>query len=805
MIGYFINPLALRVDVSGDPTFRELLRRSRESTLGAFAHGDVPYEMVVRATSPERDLSQTPVFQVMMVLHNPEWERRRPTFAPRGTTATELVYQKGFAKFDLLLGMSQRQNGLNTTWEYSTELFDPDTAGRISAHFEKLVESIVADPDRPISKLPMLLDEERRSIVTAWSGAPAALPGTKSVKELFEAKAAAIPDEEALVFEGERLTFVELNAWANRLAHRLKRLHVGPGTLVGIHLEKKLELVVAVLGVMKAGGAYVPLDPMYPEDRIEFMLDDARPGVLVTEPDLLDGLDVTPGTAVFCEWSELDAEATDNPETTADPDDLAYIIYTSGSTGRPKGAMIANRSLTSAFFAYDQAYRLTEDTTCHLQMASFSFDVFIGDLIRSLLSGSKLVLCPLERVMNPAALYDLMVAERVDCAEFVPATASLLFEHVDKIGRRLDFMRVLVVSSEGWRTERYNYFRRLCGPQTRLINAYGLTEATIDSTYWESDEELVGDRFVPIGKPLANTEIYLLDANLEPVPTGIPGELCVGGGGVALGYLNRPELNELRFVPNPFNQDPNSRMYRTGDLARWLPGGDVEFLGRADRQLKIRGFRIEPGEIEAALERQSSVRTAAVVLWEPQPNDPRLAAYLEPNGGGDLPDRQTLRDDLAAELPAYMLPSVFVVLESMPFTPNGKLDYGALPAPDPAQLSEGRRSVEPSTDTERAVIEIWRELLTTDSFGVEDDFFALGGHSLLAIQVITRVEARLGVGLTIRTIFESPTVVALSRAIDEAQRDGQEQDGPALTRVDRGSRRVHLASLDASVEEAELA
>ena len=767
MIGYFINPLALRLDVGGDPSFRELVRRARETTLGAFQHGDVPYEMVVRATSPERDLSQTPVFQVMMVLHNPEWERRRPTFQPRGTTATELVYQKGFAKFDLLLGMSQRPNGLNTTWEYSTELFEPETAARISAHFERLIESIVADPDRPISKLPMLLDSERREIVSGWSGAPAAVGGGRTVKELFESKAAELPDADALVFEGDRLSFAELNARSNRLAHRLRRLGVGPGTLVGIYLEKKLELVVSVLGVMKAGGAYVPLDPMYPEDRIEFMLADAAPGVLVTDPHLMGRLEVPDGVAVFSDWPSLEQENAENPETTAAPDDLAYVIYTSGSTGRPKGAMITNRSLASAFAAYDEAYRLTADTTCHLQMASFSFDVFIGDLIRSLLSGSKLVLCPLERVMDPPRLYELMVAEKVDCAEFVPATATLLFEHVDQIGASLEFMRVLVVSSEGWRTDKYNYFRRFCGPKTRLINAYGLTEATIDSTYWESDEDLVGDRFVPIGKPLANTEIYLLDANLEPVPTGIPGELCVGGEGVALGYLNRPDLTAQRFVPNPFCTDPEARMYRTGDLARWLPGGDVEFLGRADRQLKIRGFRIEPGEIEAAIERHPAVRAAVVTTWEGRPGDVRLVAYFEPAEGKHPPTSSELRTLCREGLPAYMVPSVCVELDTLPLTPNGKIDLAALPEPQTSAVEEAE-VVEPRNELEAELAAIWKELLKLEGpVSVHEDFFALGGHSLLAVRLFTEIDRRFGTKLPLTTLFRRSTIEQLAIAIRE--------------------------------------
>jgi non-ribosomal peptide synthetase component F len=451
-------------------------------------------------------MSQTPVFQVMMVLHNPEWERKRPKFEPEGVTAIEVVHEKGWAKFDLLLGMSQRRNGLNTTWEYSTELFEDDTAVRIGAHFEKLLESIADDPDRAVSRLPMLLDDERSTILADWSQAPAAFPTDRMVKDLFEESAAAVPDEDAVVFEGERLTYRELDQRANRLAHRLRRLGVGPGKRVGIYMGKSLDLVVAVLGVVKAGGAFVPLDPMYPADRIEFMLEDAQPAVVVSGPG-----DVPPlGDAdvpVFSAWDELDQESADPLPTEARSDDLAYVIYTSGSTGRPKGAMITNASLVNAFHAYDDAYRLTDDTSCHLQMASFSFDVFTGDVVRSLLSRSKIVLCPLEIVMDPERLYGLMRTERVDCAEFVPAVATMLCEHVEEAGGSLDFMRVIVVSSEGWRTDKHELYARVCGPQTRLINAYGLTEATIDSTYFEADSALVPDRFVPIGKPLANTEI----------------------------------------------------------------------------------------------------------------------------------------------------------------------------------------------------------------------------------------------------------------------------------------------------------
>jgi amino acid adenylation domain-containing protein len=799
MIGYFINPLALRVDLSGEPSFNELVARAKETTLAAFAHADVPYEMVVRATTPERDLSQSPVFQVMMVLHNPEWERKRPKFEPRGVTATELVHEKGWAKFDLLLGMSQRPAGLNTTWEYSSELFDESTAVRLGRYFEKLLESIAADPESPISRLPMLLDEERETILSHWSKAPVAFPQDKLVKDLFEDWAQRTPDAEAVVFEGERLTFGQLDERANRVARRLQSLGVGPGKLVGVYMSKSLDLVPAVLGVIKAGGAFIPLDPMYPAERIEFMLQDARPTVLVTAVDEqppVDGLDV----AVFSEWDELEAESPEPLPTAAGTEDLAYIIYTSGSTGRPKGAMTTNGSLVNQFYAYDEAYRLTDDTTSHLQMASFSFDVFVGDVIRSLLSGSKLVLCPLEKVMDPEQLYALMLEESVDCAEFVPAVTTMLVEHVESVGRTLEFMRVIVVSSEGWRTDKHEQYMRVCGPKTRLINAYGLTEATIDSTYFEALEPLLPDRFVPIGKPLANTEIYLLDPNLEPVPTGVAGELCIGGSGVALGYLNRPDLNAERFIENPFG-GPGSRLYRTGDLARWLPDGNVEFLGRADRQVKIRGFRIEPGEVEAVLERHPAVRVAAVIPWERRPGDVQLIAYYEPTGAEEPTDPDVLRETLASELPAFMVPSAFIPVPAFPLTPNGKVDRSALPQPETTDFASV--ASEPlQTEMEFTVAKLWSEVLDVEVSGASDNFFVLGGHSLLAARVISRLNGQAGVDLTLRAIFEAPTVGALASLIDRRLADGASNgSGPTLKRIDRTQHRMSASSLAAPPKE----
>jgi amino acid adenylation domain-containing protein len=788
MVGYFINPLALRLDVSGNPTFRELVSRARETTLDAFAHADVPYENVVREINPERDLSQTPVFQTMVVFHNPAWQTQRPKFEPKGIRCAEISHPKGWAKFDLLLGMSERTTGLNTTWEYSTELFKPSTVQRMTEHFRALAESAGASPDRRIAQLSMLSETERAKVLFSWNAHAEPLPQRETIKELFEEQVARTPDAPAVSFAGEQLTFDELNRRANKVARLLQERGVGPGTFVGVLMEKSLDLVAAVLGVVKSGGAYIPLDPLYPADRIEFMVGDAEPALLLTEQKHL-GIELgsaAPRIAVDTPGVLDPYDDADLP-TVATGDDLAYVIYTSGSTGRPKGAMIANRSLASAHFAYDRAYRLRE-LTAHAQMASFSFDVFTGDLIRSLLAGAKLVLCPIETVIDPGALLDLMLREGIDAGEFVPATASLLFEHAEREGKTLEHMRLIVVSSEAWRTDKYVFYKSLCGPNTRLINAYGLTEATIDSTWFEppDDAELVPGRFVPIGAALDNTQVYVLDAALEPQPVGIPGELCVGGVAVARGYLNRPELTAEKFVPDPFSEEPGALLYRTGDLARWLPDGTIDFLGRTDRQIKIRGFRIEPGEIEAVLERRAEIRAAAVAERQDARGETRLVAYVE-NGNAPL-DVNDLRAALAEHLPNYMVPSAFVSVGRLPMTPNGKVDLNALPEPEWDTVSTTEEFVAPRTDIEKRIASVWGSVLAVDEVGLNDNFFALGGHSLLAMQVMSRLRDEFDVSLSLRALFDAPTVLELAAEVERIDGTSTAPSPPKLVRVQRAKR-----------------
>jgi amino acid adenylation domain-containing protein len=780
MVGYFINPLPLRIDLSGDPSFLELVRRARETTLEGFANADVPYETLVRATNPERDLSQTPVFQAMLVYHNPAWQDKRPKFEPEGIRCTEITHEKGWSKFDVLLGVSERKLGMNSTWEYSTELFRADTIRRMMEHFRALAESVAAAPERPLSRLSMLSDAERGKLLVSWNGRAdePASSGFVSIKERFEAQVARSPEADAVVFGEERLTFAELNAQANRIASMLTGRGVGPGTLVGILMEKSLDLVPAVLGVMKSGAAYVPLDPKYPTDRLEFMIADAQPKLLLSHRALECPLPRGAPDVLHVEQAAaLGADAAVDPPTLAGPEDLAYIIYTSGSTGQPKGAMITAANLESIYIAYEHEYRLRE-LRAHAQMASFSFDVFTGDVIRALPAGAKLVLCPLDVVLDPARLYELWKREGVDAVELVPATAELLFDHLAATGQQLDFMRFIAIGGEPWRTDSYIRFKRQLGTGTRLVNSYGLTEGTMDSTYLEPQdgEELVPGRFMPLGRPLPNTRVYVLDAHLEPQPVGIPGELCIGGDGVARGYLNRPELTAERFVRDPFGADPEARMYRTGDLARWLADGTIEFIGRRDRQLKIRGFRIEPGEIESMLERHPRVHMATVTDREDDSGAPRLVAYVVAVDEGEPPAPEELRAFAAEMLPAYMIPTAWVLLDALPRTPNGKVDVGALPDPQFDRADQAGELVAPSTPSERELAAIWREMLAIEEVGINDNFFALGGHSLLAVRLFAKIEDQLGVRLPIASLFQSATIAELARRIDEERNPAHRQE-----------------------------
>ncbi|HEY0782897.1 MAG TPA: amino acid adenylation domain-containing protein, partial [Thermoanaerobaculia bacterium] len=775
LIGVFINNLALRVDLAGDPRVADLLAHVRDTTLAAYAHQELPFERLLEELHPERDLSRGALIQAMFNLLNfPGTRERLP-----GLTLSSAGVKNERANFDVMLWMIDEPGRLSGWLEYNSDLFDASTARRMADHFARLVETLATDPAQRISALPLLSAGERQQLLADLSRHPGAHDWQQCIHHLFERQAAATPGAPAVAFAGRHLSYGELNERANRLARRLRGLGVGPEVRVGICMHKSLDLPVAVLAALKAGGCYVPMDATYSSDRLSFLLSDARIGVLLTQEDVVATLPEVeaPRLCVDADWPSIATEdGHDLPAAATGvlPTNLAYVIYTSGSTGKPKGAMIEHRSLVNAYLAWEESYRLRQDTTSHLQMASFSFDVWSGDFVRALCSGAKLVLCPRDTLLEPEKLIELMEQERVDCAEFVPAVMRGVMEQLKASGRRLDPMRLLAVGSDAWYVEESLALLELCGPQTRLVNSYGVTEVTIDSTFFElapGSGAMTSSAMVPIGRPFANQEVFVLDGNLGPVPVGLPGELCLGGAGVARGYLDRPDLTATKFVPHPASAEAGQRMYRTGDLARWLPSGDVEFLGRLDHQVKVRGFRIEPGEIESVLGEHPAVRQAVVVVLEQKPGDKHLVAYVVPR---ELPDGAAaaalateVRTHVKEKLPEYMVPSAFVILPELPLTPNGKVDRRALPAPDWSATVRSEDFVAPRTAVEELVAEIWKEVLHVERVGAFDNFFERGGHSLIATQVVSKIRQSLEVDLPLRTLFESRTLAELALEIEE--------------------------------------
>lgn len=768
LVGYLVNMLVLRTDLSGSPSFRELLRRVRTVALGAYNHQEFPFEKLVEALQPERSLSYTPLFQVSFALENTS----RSAMEIAGMTWQQLDLATKTSKFDLDLTMHEEPDGFTGSIEFNTDLFEASTIQRMIGHWHTLLTGLIANPDLPIDVLPLMTQDEQHQILVEWNATQAPFPQEYCAQHLFEQQVERTPDAVAVVYGNAQLTYRELNARANQLAHFLQTLGVGPDTLVGLCVDRSLEMVVGVLGILKAGGTYVPLTPNYPAERLAFMLEDTQVPILLTQQHLLSRLPKHHARVICLDtsWDTIALESQTNPASETKPEQLAYVIYTSGSTGKPKGVMLTHAGLVNAYYAWEQAYQLRTRCSRHLQMANFSFDVFTGDLIRALASGGRLVLCPPDLLLDAEGLYALMRREQVDAAEFVPAVLRNLMGYLKKTHQSLDFMRLLVVGSDSWSGNEYQEFQRLCGPQTRLINSYGATEATIDSTYFEAgDTPLLGEAAVPIGRPFANMQMYVLDAHLQPVPIGVPGELYIGGRGLARGYLNRPDLTAERFIRHPLSTEPGARLYKTGDLARYLPTGQIEFLGRIDQQVKIRGFRIELGEIETALLQHPAVREVVLLAREDQPGNKRLVAYVVPQ-----PEKritfQDARDFLKQSLPEYMLPTALVVLEALPLTPNGKLDRKALPAPEASERPEGEGFVAPTLIEHYQLLEIWEELLDTRPIGIKDNFFFLGGHSLLAIRLVSRIEEVFGKKISLATLFMGPTIEELTQALQQQEK-----------------------------------
>jgi amino acid adenylation domain-containing protein len=753
LMGCFVNTLALRGDLSGDPPFRELLRRTREASVAAFARQDVPFERVVEELRPERTTAHSPIFQAMFTLQ----VAPGPAANPDGLIIRPMAFDRTTAKFDVLLDAFEGETGLILGLEYATDLFEASTAARMLSHLDTLLAGAAADPGTRISALP-LLDDEDRARLAAWNATERAYPPADGLHRAFEAQALRTPDAVALVAEEGTLTYAQLDARANRIARRLAALGVGRGARVGVCLERGAGMVASLLAVMKAGAAYVPLDPGYPAARLEGMLEDADVGALVTESRLADRLPAH-GAAVLAldaDAATIDAESAAPVDVDADPDLPVYVIFTSGSTGRPKGAANAHRGVLNRLFWMQEAYGLTADDVV-LQKTPFSFDVSVWEFFWPLMTGARLVVARPEGHRDPAYLAGLIEREGVTTVHFVP---SMLAAFLDAAGAaRCGSLRRVVCSGEALSAELVARFHARMPPSAELHNLYGPTEAAVDVTYHPCSR---GDarRTVPIGRPVANTQVHVLEPSGEPAPVGVPGELHIGGVQVGLGYLGRPALTSERFVPDPFG-GPGARLYRTGDRARWTAEGVVEYLGRLDFQVKVRGLRIELGEIEAALVAHPSVREAVAAVRAAPAGDPLLVAYVVADGGGA--DAEALREHLGRSLPEYMVPSAFVTLDALPLSPNGKLDRRALPDPDFAART--RPYVAPRSPVERVVAGIWAELLKAERVGVDDDFFALGGHSLLAVQAAARAQDAFGVEIPLGYVFSQPTVAGLSAAL----------------------------------------
>ena len=754
MVGYLLNLIVLSTDMSGNPTFRELLRRERESVLGGFANQDLPFGKLVQELRPAQDASRNPIVQHSLIyLDFPELT----VMETLGLNAKHLDIDNGASRFDMTLAMTETPRGYEVDIEYPTDLYRRERIERMTRHLENLLEGVAADPGRRLSELPLLSEGEARGLLVEWNATAVDYSRGQCVHELFEAQAARTPDAVALLFEDERVTYRELNEQANRVARYLREAGVERGGLVGLCLGRSTRMVVGLLGILKAGGAYVPLDERYPPERLFFMLKDAAVRVLLTEERLLGKLPPHEARAVCldAEWDEVNRRGAENLNGSVTSELRAYVIYTSGSTGQPKGVEVSHRAVVNFLTAMRRQTSL-DATDALLAVSTLSFDIAATEIYLPLISGARVHVASREAVSDGARLAKLLASSGATVMQATPATWRMLLAADWQGDARLK------VFSAGEALDRAlaNQLLERCG---EVWNLYGPTETTIYSGVLRVGE---GDGPVPIGPPIANTQFYVLDRFMNPVPIGIYGELWIGGAGPAQGYRNRPGLTAEKFVPDPFSSEPGARLYRTGDLVRYLEDGSLEFGGRLDYQVKVRGFRIELGEVEAALSRHPEVRAAVVVARADRPGEQRLIAY-HVGDEGRVPTPGEWRTFLKESLPEYMIPSLFIRLDELPLLPNGKVNRRALPAPDASRPELRRAFVAPGTPTEAKLVEIWANVLALKQVGIHDDFFELGGDSILATRLVSRVRRAFGVELPLRDLFWKSTVCELAPRIEE--------------------------------------
>jgi surfactin family lipopeptide synthetase A len=744
LIGPFAHTVVIRNDLGDNPRFLDLLRQLGDTLRADFEHHNVPIDRLVTEIERERDLSRNPLFQVLFSL--------TPSISLNhwGWETADLEVDLGAAKVDLQLQLCDRPHGIFGRFTYNTDLFNATTIARMVEHFQTLLQSAAADPEQRISNLHLLTSAEHHQLVVEWNNTRAAYPKDRCAHQLFEQQADRSPDVTALAFEEQRLTYRELNRRANQLAHYLTKLGVGPDVLVGICIERSLEMVVGLLGILKAGGAYVPLDPVYPAERLSFMLEDADVPVLLAQRHLLAQL---PGTnarvvSMDSDWHEIAAERADNLASRASPENLAYVIYTSGSTGRPKGVQIPHRAVVNFLASMSHRPGMTAQDRL-LGLTTLSFDIAGLEIYLPLSVGACLEIVSREVSSDGRRLLSKLRSSGATVVQATPATWRMLLE----AGWEGDPRLKILCGGEAVPRTLANQLVQKVGS---VWNMYGPTETTIWSTTAKVER---GKGAVSIGRPIANTQVFLLDKLLQPVPIGIAGELYIGGDGLARGYLKRPELTAEKFVPNPFNS--KSRLYNTGDMARYLPNGHIEFLGRVDHQVKIRGFRIELGDVEAAIRQHPAVDEIVVVAREDVEGDKQLVSYFVAEQKTP-PTAVELRNFIKGKLPEYMVPSVFVRLAMMPLTPNGKINRRALPAPDRTDLTIEEEFAPPKDDVESKLAQIWQSVLRVRPIGIKHNFFELGGHSLMAVRLMHRIDRAFGKELPIATLFQAPTIAQLA-------------------------------------------
>jgi len=789
LIGMILNNVVLRNDLSGNPTVGEVLSQMRQVGMEAAANQDLPFDKVVEAAKAERSLSHNPLYQVMFGMHDAPTSK---VDLPELKGNLKLGLNNGSAKFDLTITIipdrarqigkevGKGEEALTVIWEYDIDLFNSSTIERMARHYKILLKGFLANPDMRISDLPLLTRAEQNNLLAEAAGAETDNPKDLCIHELFYEIAESRADSTAVVFGPDKLTYGELNKRSNQLARYLQSLGVGPETVAAICVERSFEMVIGLLGILKSGACYLPLDPGYPRERLKFMLKDAASPVLLTQKNIQGALPEFEGKTIILDGDDrlpISAVGEENVQSAATTDNLAYIIYTSGSTGLPKGVMISHRALVNHMQWMQNKLPLAQ-TDRVLQKTAFSFDASVWEFYAPLLSGAQLILARPQEYLDPECLISEIKAHQATVLQLVPSLLQVLTEY-DEFQNCTSLKRVFC-GGESLSAELANRF--LAKMKCSLYNLYGPTEATIDSSFWEC-QDLENRPEAPIGQPIDNVKIYILDDFLNLMPVGAPGEVYIGGLALSRGYLNRPGMTAMKFIPDPFAKEPGKRLYRTADIARFLSNGSLEFLGRNDHQVKVRGYRIELGEIESALAMHPFVREVVVLARKNDSEGNRLEAYIVPDivsQKGELPPADELKNFIRQKLPNYMVPSIMVFLEEFPLTPSGKIDRNKLKPPETSHSDKNFKP--PQTDAELTIAAIWREVLNLESISAKDDFFDLGGHSLMVAQVASRLKNRINIDVPLHRLFEYATIERLAGYVETVKKVVKQQKSSPETK-----------------------